>query len=68
VEIVADGRPASPVVDVASGVVSCSGARTRCLDEIRKMACAVGADTVYGLSESAASGFTNISATYAARP
>jgi hypothetical protein len=67
VEIVPEGRPSYPVVDVASGVVSCSGKRDRCVDEIRKMACAVGADTVYGISESAESGFTHISATYAAR-
>lgn len=67
VDIVAEGRPSYAVVDVASGVVSCSGKRDRCVDEIRKMACAVGADTVYGLSETAESGFTHISATYAAR-
>ena len=64
VEIVTDARPAYPVVDVASGVVSCSGKRERCLDEIRKMACTVVADTVYGLAESADGGFTHIRATY----
>jgi hypothetical protein len=67
VEIVAEGPPSYPVVDVASGVVSCSGKRDRCLDEIRKMACAVGADTVYDVSETADSGFTHIAAKYAAR-
>ena len=68
VEIVADGSPTYPVVDVASGVVSCAGGRGRCIAEIQKMACAVGADTVYGLSESSSAGFTHVSATYAARP
>jgi hypothetical protein len=67
VEIVTDGSHPSSAVDVASGEVSCSGQRDRCLAEIRKMACAVGADTVYGLSERTESGFTHISATYAAR-
>jgi hypothetical protein len=67
VDLFPDGKPPYPVVDVASGTVSCSGKRDRCLAEIRKVACTVGADTVYGFSESGGGGFTNISGTYAAR-
>jgi len=54
-------------VDVASGTVSCARKRDRCLDEMRKQACIVGADVVYGFSESTESMYLHITATYAAR-
>ena len=59
--------PDADFTDVAAGTVSCFGGRPRCLDEIRKRACAVGADVVYAFSESEGGGFTNIEARYAAR-
>lgn len=67
VELVAGGRPAYPVTDVASGTVSCARSRDRCLDEMRKQACVVGADVVYGFSETTESMYIHITATFAAR-
>jgi hypothetical protein len=67
VELVPEGRPLFHVTDVASGTVSCARKRDRCLDEIRKQACVVGADVVYGFRETTESGYTHITATYAAR-
>jgi hypothetical protein len=59
--------PEGEFVDVAAGTVSCFGDRQRCLDVVYAQACRVGADVVYGFSESASGGFTNIEARYAAR-
>jgi hypothetical protein len=59
--------PEGEFTDVAAGTVSCFGGRQRCLDQIRKQACAVGADTVYAFAESEGGGFTNVEARYAAR-
>ena len=67
VELVPAGRPAYDVVDVASGTVSCAKQRDRCLDEMRKQACVVGADVVYDFSERTESMYLHISATFAAR-
>jgi len=67
VELVPDGRPAYDVVDVASGTVSCAKQRDRCIDEMRKQACVVGADVVYGFSERTESMYLHITATFAAR-
>jgi hypothetical protein len=67
VELIPDGKPSFGLVDVASGTVSCARKRDRCLEEIRKQACAVGADVVYGFSERTESMYLHISATFAAR-
>ena len=67
VELIPDGRPGYEVVDVASGTVSCAKKRDRCLDEMRKQACAVGAEVVYGFSERTESMYIHITATFAAR-
>ena len=67
VELYPDGKPAHPFVDVASGTVSCAKQRDRCLDEMRKQACVVGADAIYGFSERHESMYVHITATYAAR-
>ena len=67
VELIPDGRPAYDFVDVASGTVSCAKKRDRCLDELRKQACVVGADVVYGFSERTESMYIHITATFAAR-
>jgi hypothetical protein len=67
VELIPDGKPSFEIVDVASGTVSCARSRNKCLDEMRKQACVVGADVVYGFSESTQSMYLNITATYAAR-
>jgi hypothetical protein len=67
VELIPSGKPSFEVVDVASGTVSCAKKRDRCLDEMRKQACVVGADVVYGFSESTESMYIHITATYAAR-
>jgi hypothetical protein len=67
VELLPDKKPAYEFVDVASGTVSCARKRDRCLDELRKQACVVGADAVYGFSESTESMYTHITARFAAR-
>lgn len=67
VELLPDAKPAYDFVDVASGTVSCARKRDRCLDELRKQACVVGADAVYGFSESTESMYTHITARFAAR-
>jgi hypothetical protein len=67
VELIPDGRPSYRFVDVASGTVSCAKQRDRCLDELRKQACVVGADAVYGFSERTESLYIHITATFAAR-
>ena len=59
--------PEAEFTDVAAGTVSCFGGRPRCLEQIRKQACAIGADTVYAFTESEGGGFTNVEARYAAR-
>jgi hypothetical protein len=59
--------PEADFTDVAAGTISCFGGRPRCLEEIRKRACAVGADVVYAFSEREGGGFTNVEARYAAR-
>ena len=67
VELIPEGKPAFEFVDVASGTVSCAKKRDRCLDEMRKQACAVGADAIYGFNERHESMYVHITATYAAR-
>lgn len=67
VELLPDAKPAYEFVDVATGTVSCARERGKCLDELRKQACIVGADAVYGFSESAESMYTHITARFAAR-
>jgi len=67
VELLPDTKPAYEFVDVATGTVSCARKRDKCLDELRKQACVVGADAVYGFSERTESMYTHISARFAAR-
>ena len=67
VELIPQGKPSFAFVDVASGTVSCAKKRDRCLDEMQKQACVVGADTVYGFVERTESIYIHITATYAAR-
>ena len=67
VELVMEGKPPFAFVDVASGTVSCAKQRDRCLDEMRKQACAVGADAIYALVERRESMYIHINAMYAAR-
>jgi hypothetical protein len=67
VELFPDGRPAFAVTDVATADVSCSGDRKKCVDELRKVACQVGADTAYGFAETHEAGFTHLVARLAAR-
>jgi hypothetical protein len=67
VELLPEGKPSFPFVDVASGTVSCAKKRDRCTDEMRKQACVVGADAVYGFAERTESIYIHITATYAAR-
>jgi hypothetical protein len=67
VDVFAEGRPPYVTTDVASATVSCSGDRGKCVAALRKQACAVGADVIYGVGETRESGFSHISATFAAR-
>jgi len=67
VELIPDGKPGYDFVDVASANVSCAKKRDRCLDELRKQACVVGADAVYGFSEKTESMYLHINARFAAR-
>ena len=67
VEIIADGQPGYEFADVAFANVSCARTRERCLAELRKQACVVGADAVYGLSERTESMYIHMTATFAAR-
>jgi hypothetical protein len=67
VELIPIGKPSLTFVDVASGTVSCAKQRERCLDEMRKQACVVGADAVYGFDERTESMYIHITASYAAR-
>ncbi len=48
-----EGAPASPVVDLASAQADCPDtSRLGCMNELRARACQVGADTIYGVSQS----------------
>ena len=67
VDVIAEGQPAYEFVDVAFANVSCAKTRDRCLDELRKQACVVGADTLYGFSERTESIYIHMTVTLAAR-
>lgn len=67
VDVIAEGQPAYDFVDVAFANVSCAKTRDRCLDELRKQGCVVGADAVYGFSERTESMYIHMTATFAAR-
>ena len=67
VDVIAEGQPPYDFVDVASANVSCAKTRNRCLDELRKQGCVVGADAVYGFSERTESMYIHMTATFAAR-
>jgi hypothetical protein len=65
-EVFPDRKPPFVATDVATAGVSCS-VRDKCVGALRKQACAVGADTIYGFSERVESGFTHIDARFAIR-
>ena len=67
VDVVAAGQPAFDYADVAVANISCARNRDRCIDELRKQACVIGADAVYGLSERTESMYIHMTATFAAR-
>jgi hypothetical protein len=60
--------PPYPFSEVASARAKChfSSGRNACIEELRKEACAAGADTIFGFSEGMKGEFTFISATLAA--
>jgi hypothetical protein len=62
-------QPPYPFAQVASARAKChfSMGRNACIDELRKQACAAGADTIFGFAEGMKGEFTFISATLAAR-
>jgi len=64
------GPPPYLYEDLASARVTCyaSPGRAACLEDLHRLACRAGADTVYGLAESVtADGVTHISALFARR-
>ena len=65
-EVFPGGKPPFMSTDVATASVSCSE-RNKCVDALRKQACIVGADTIYGFAESIEAGFTHIDAKFALR-
>ena len=65
-EVFPGGKPPFMSTDVATASVSCS-ARNKCVDALRKQACIVGADTIYGFAETIEAGFTHIDAKFALR-
>lgn len=67
VDVIEQGTPGDDFVDVAAANVSCARSRDRCLDSLRKQACVVGADAVYGFSERTESMYIHMTATFAAR-
>jgi hypothetical protein len=67
VEVIPAGQPGYDFVDIASANVSCAKTRDRCLDELRKQGCVVGADAIYGFSERTESIYIHMNATFAAR-
>jgi hypothetical protein len=56
--------PTYPTVDVASARVEChkAGGRHKCMTELKREACRAGADTIYGLVETAGNDFTYVTA------
>jgi len=70
VQMFPSGPPPYLYEDLASARVTCyaSPGRDACLDDLHKLACRAGADTVYGLAEAmTADGVTHISALFAKR-
>ena len=67
VEVITVGQPGHEYADVTFANVSCARSRDRCLDQLRKQACVVGADAVYGFSERTESMYIHMTATFAAR-
>ncbi|HEY4395205.1 MAG TPA: hypothetical protein VGP64_14135 [Polyangia bacterium] len=63
------GTPPAPLADVASVRARCNWTlgRDACFDELRRQACLLGGDTVYGLSESVSDGDNYIAGTVAWR-
>ena len=69
VEIYPTTQPPYPYMQIASARAKChfTMGRTACIDELRKQACAAGADTVFGFAEGMRGEYTFIAATLAAR-
>ena len=67
VDLITVGEPGYEFADVAFANVSCARSRERCFAELRKQACVVGADAVYGFSERTESMYIHMTATFAAR-
>jgi hypothetical protein len=65
VAVYATAQPPYPYEVLADDRASCLLSRNHCIDRLRADACEVGADTVYGLSETKQSMQTTISATLA---
>jgi hypothetical protein len=70
VNIVRDGQPPYPHVDIAKVRASCLlyDKGDQCLVRLRVEVCAAGGDTVYGFSESADGDFRTVAAVIAYRP
>lgn len=69
VEVFPATTPPYPIVQVASARAKChfTAGRNACIDELRKQACAAGADTVFAFQEGMWGEYTIIAATLAAR-
>jgi hypothetical protein len=69
VEVFPATTPPYPVVQLASARAKChfTVGRNACIDELRKQACAAGADTVFAFQEGLWGEYTVIAATLAAR-
>jgi hypothetical protein len=70
VNIVRDGQPAYPHVDIAKARARCFvyEPQDRCLIKLLDAACVAGGDTVYSFAERAAGDFMTVEAMIAYRP
>jgi hypothetical protein len=60
-------KPPFPYEDIATDRAGCVLSRDHCINRLRADACEVGADTIYGFSETKESVETSVSATLARR-
>jgi hypothetical protein len=69
VEVFVSGPPNYPAIDIASAHAECNklGGRHKCMTELRREACRAGADTMYGVVETAGPDHTYVTATLALR-
>jgi len=67
VEVFVATRPTYPAIDIAAARVECHklGGRHKCMTELRREACRAGADTIYGVVETAGHEHTYVTATLA---